>query len=44
MAIWPICLVIVAAVFTYNLVVHTKNMELIKKCLLLYQEINEFLC
>ena len=31
MAIWPICLVIVAAVFTYNLVVHTKNMELIKK-------------
>ena len=33
MAIWPICLVIVAAVFTYNLVVHTKNMELIKKML-----------
>ena len=32
-AIWPICLVIVAAVFTYNLVVHTKNMELIKKML-----------
>ena len=25
MAIWPICLVIVAAVFTYNLVVHTKE-------------------
>ena len=33
MAIWPICLVIVAAVFIYNLVVHTKNMELIKKML-----------
>ena len=33
MAIWPICLVIVAAVFTYNLVVHTKSMELIKKML-----------
>ncbi len=33
MALWPICLVIVAAVFTYNLVVHTKNMELIKKML-----------
>ena len=33
MAIWPICLVIVAAVFTYNLVVHTKDMELIKKML-----------
>ena len=33
MAIWPICLVIVSAVFTYNLVVHTKNMELIKKML-----------
>lgn len=33
MAIWPICLVIVAAVFTYNLVVHTKNMEVIKRML-----------
>lgn len=33
MALWPICLVIIAAVFTYNLVVHTKNMELIKKML-----------
>ncbi|WP_410207884.1 L-lactate permease [Fusobacterium sp.] len=33
MAIWPICLVIIAAVFTYNLVVHTKNMEVIKKML-----------
>lgn len=43
MAIWPICLVIVAAVFTYNLVVHTKNMELIKRCLLPYQRIKESL-
>lgn len=34
MALWPICLVIIAAVFTYNLVVHTKNMELIKKMLI----------
>lgn len=33
MAIWPICLVIVAAVFTYNLVVHTGRMEVIKKML-----------
>lgn len=33
MAIWPICLVIVAAVFTYNLVVHTKNIEIIKNML-----------
>ena len=33
MAIWPICLVIIAAVFTYNLVVHTKNMEVIKRML-----------
>ena len=33
MAIWPICLVIIAAVFTYNLVVYTKNMEVIKKML-----------
>lgn len=33
MAIWPICLVIVAAVFTYNLVVHTKKMEIIKRIL-----------
>ena len=45
MAIWPICLVIVAAVFTYNLVVHTKNMELIKKMLnFRIKEINESLC
>lgn len=31
MAIWPIFLVIVAAVFTYNLVTHTGGMETIKK-------------
>ena len=33
MAIWPICLVIIAAVFTYNLVVYTKNIEIIKDML-----------
>lgn len=33
MAIWPICLVIIAAIFTYNLVVHTKKMEIIKRIL-----------
>lgn len=33
MAIWPICLVIIAAVFTYNLVVYTKNIEVIKNML-----------
>lgn len=33
MAVWPICLVIIAAVFTYNLVVHTKNIEIIKNML-----------
>lgn len=33
MAIWPICLVIVAAVFTYNLVVYTKKIETIKDML-----------
>ena len=33
MALWPICLVIVAAIFVYNLVVHTKYMEVIKKML-----------
>lgn len=32
-AIWPIILVIIAAVFTYNLSVYTKNMEKIKKML-----------
>lgn len=30
MAIWPIVLVIIAAVFTYNLTVHSKAMEVIK--------------
>lgn len=33
MALWPICLVIVAAVFTYNLVVYTKEIEVIKAML-----------
>ncbi len=33
MAIWPICLVIIAAIFVYNLVVHTKYMEVIKQML-----------
>lgn len=31
MAIWPIVIVIIAAVFTYNLTVHTKAMDVIKK-------------
>lgn len=31
MAIWPIFLIIVAAVFTYNLATHTGGMEVIKK-------------
>ena len=31
MAIWPIVIVIIAAVFTYNLTVHTKAMEIIKR-------------
>lgn len=31
-ALWPICLVIVAALFTYNLTLKTGAMELIKKC------------
>ncbi len=31
MAVWPICLVIVAAVFTYNMSLHTGGMEIIKK-------------
>ncbi|MFT8316215.1 MAG: L-lactate permease [Clostridium sp.] len=31
MAIWPIMLVIIAAVFTYNLSVYTKSMDVIKK-------------
>ena len=32
-ALWPICLVIIAALFTYNLTVHTGAMELIKRML-----------
>jgi lactate permease len=31
MAIWPIILVIIAAVFTYNLSLYTKSMDVIKK-------------
>lgn len=30
-AIWPIIVVIIAAVFTYNLSIYTKSMEIIKK-------------
>ncbi len=33
LACWPILLVIIAAIFTYNLVVHTKGMEIIKAML-----------
>lgn len=33
LAIWPICLTIVSAVFVYNVIVHTKNMEVIKAML-----------
>ena len=33
MALWPILLVIVAALFTYNLAVETKTMDVIKKML-----------
>lgn len=33
MALWPIIPVIIAAVFTYNLSIHTGNMELIKRML-----------
>ena len=33
LACWPILLVIIAAIFTYNLVVHTKGMEVIKSML-----------
>lgn len=32
-ALWPICLVIVAALFTYNLTLETGAMEAIKKML-----------
>lgn len=31
LALWPIMLVIVAAVFTYNLSIHTGSMDIIKK-------------
>jgi lactate permease len=31
LATWPIILVIIAAVFTYNLSIHTKSMDVIKK-------------
>lgn len=34
LGIWPIMIVIIAAVFTYNLVVHTKAMEVIKSMLI----------
>jgi lactate permease len=33
LAIWPITLVIVAAIFTYNLALHTKSMDTIKNML-----------
>jgi len=33
MAIWPICLVIVAAIFTYNICIHSHSMETIKQML-----------
>ncbi|MEG1481380.1 L-lactate permease [Clostridium sp.] len=33
LAIWPIMLVIIAAVFTYNLSIYTKGMDVIKKML-----------
>ncbi|MBU5484860.1 L-lactate permease [Clostridium sp. MSJ-11] len=34
LGLWPIMLVIIAAVFTYNVSVHTKSMELIKKMMI----------
>ncbi|MDF2537174.1 MAG: lactate permease [Herbinix sp.] len=33
LALWPIIIVIIAAIFTYNVCVHTGNMEVIKKML-----------
>lgn len=33
LAIWPIMIVIIAAVFTYNLIVYTKSMDSIRKML-----------
>ena len=38
LGIWPIMIVIIAAVFTYNLVVHTKAMEVIKSVLVMTKE------
>ena len=35
LAIWPILLVITAAIFVYNLVVHTKAWKLLNPCFLL---------
>ncbi|HEY5560666.1 MAG TPA: L-lactate permease [Clostridiaceae bacterium] len=34
LAIWPIILVIIAAVFTYNLSIHTKSMDVIKNMMI----------
>lgn len=34
MALWPIIIVIIAAVFTYNLSIHTKSMDVIKKMMI----------
>lgn len=34
MAIWPIIIVIIAAVFTYNLSIHTKSMDVIKNIMI----------
>lgn len=33
-ALWPIIIVIIAAVFTYNLSIHTKSMDVIKKMMI----------
>lgn len=33
MAVWPIALIIIAAIFTYNLALHTKSMDVIKNML-----------
>jgi lactate permease len=33
MAVWPIALIIIAAIFTYNLALHTKSMDTIKNML-----------
>ncbi|MGN0485104.1 MAG: L-lactate permease [Lachnospiraceae bacterium] len=38
MAIWPISLVIIAAIFTYNLCLHTGAMDVIKKMLMCVSE------